>query len=118
MPCGDCTAPAESIGELELEPVRMLVDRSHESADVLRCRRCGTTYLYLTCDAFDDTWAYFAPADVTALDELVTIGNRLERFRRAVELLQASEWHVAKPPGGRFAVREEPAEVVHGLPPS
>ncbi len=115
--CSACNHPAGPLNALYLEHVESLVRKMHEFVDLYRCRECGTAYIGISFDAYDDFWAYWVMVSAPEIVALREFESRSDKFWAAVDLVKGKGRHIISPPNGPLEMVDGQASVCAGLAP-
>jgi len=114
--CPRCLATPNRFDDLPFELVAGIVDHSHESVDLMRCKYCGQLFadywIEILLDDDDDMWSYWVPITAAEAEALQAPGGA----SKIISLIKSRRRLVCGP-SGKFRWNEGDFEIGIDLTP-
>jgi len=119
MNCRVCWSAEGELTEFPFEIIEILLrdPYSHQDVYIHRCKGCGSIYVGLGIQAYDDNLAYWAQATDSEINGLQSLKDTPGLFESAKKLIESKASHIYGAFDGKYYFSNEPAVVLSDLPP-
>ena len=117
----ECTKCQNVNGALEafpfvIEETLLRNPYDHKDAYIHKCKECGSFYVGVGIQAFDDNLSYWVQVSSSEIVELQSIKQTPEVFAAAKKLIESKASHIYRDRDGQYYFKQESAVVLSGMP--